>query len=274
MRTLYLSLKKMPKFKHRLLMVALLALVVSSGSWLSIFFLQLSEQKSHNLGLSAHLSPDSGPYHDWRLFAADFREMLQTFKIYVYPTNSNKSDPPSSSASFASFAAVFLPHLNPFNPKLGNYFSEHMIKISLHSSEHNEDNFLSLCSKSSIKNLEFRIRYTGFSNRFGFSIRRGKQNRRWGFMQGKVERFEKNRTNRKAMPETTAKKNKDIPVIAVEAVVEQAQYSLCFHSSPSRSDPNAITQSISSSLVNMNYCGPVSINAYVRQSGSQESGSL
>ncbi|KAM1587618.1 hypothetical protein ACFX15_026257 [Malus domestica] len=64
MRTLYLSLKKMPKFKHRLLMVALLALVVSSTSWLSIFFLQLSEQKSHNLGLLAHLSPDSGPYHD------------------------------------------------------------------------------------------------------------------------------------------------------------------------------------------------------------------
>ncbi|KAM1174171.1 hypothetical protein ACFX13_027413 [Malus domestica] len=66
----------------------------------------------------------------------------------------------------------------------------------------------------------------------------------------------------------------DYKVIAVEAVVEQAQYSLCFHSSPSRSDPNAITQSINSSLVNMNYCGPVSISAYVRQSGSQESGSL
>ncbi|KAM1742036.1 hypothetical protein ACFX12_012081 [Malus domestica] len=134
MRTLYLSLKKMPKFKRRLLLAALLALAVSSASWFSIFLLQLSEQKSHNLGLSAPLPPDSGPYHDWRLFAADFREMLQTFQIYVYPTNSNKSDPPSSSASFASFAAVFLPHPNPFNPKLGNYFSEHMFKISLLSS--------------------------------------------------------------------------------------------------------------------------------------------
>ncbi|KAM1174170.1 hypothetical protein ACFX13_027412 [Malus domestica] len=173
MCTLYLSLKKMPKFKHRLLKVALLALAVSSASWFSIFLLQLSEQKSHNLGMSAPLSPDSSPYHDWRLFAADFREMLQTFKIYVYPTNSNKSDPPSSSASFASFAAVFLPHPNPFNPKLGNYFSEHMFKISLLSNEHNEDNFLSLCSKSSIKNIEFRIRYMGFSNRFGFFHQKG-----------------------------------------------------------------------------------------------------
>eukprot|EP01018_Ginkgo_biloba_P017633 Gb_02074 [translate_table: standard] len=31
----------------------------------------------------------------------------------------------------SSFAGIFLPHQNPFDPKLGNYFSEHMFKINL-----------------------------------------------------------------------------------------------------------------------------------------------
>ncbi|KAM1703290.1 hypothetical protein EV2_029310 [Malus domestica] len=37
---------------------------------------------------------------------------------------------------------------------------------------------------------------------------------------------------------------------------------------PKVCDAYAIAQNISSTLVNMNYCGSVSINAYVQQSGS------
>lgn len=67
---------------------------------------------------------DSGPYHNWQLFAADFEEMVRNLKIYVYPCiyQSNSS---------SLFAAIFLPHPNPFHPKLGNYFSEHMFKVAL-----------------------------------------------------------------------------------------------------------------------------------------------
>ncbi|CAK7335983.1 unnamed protein product [Dovyalis caffra] len=66
---------------------------------------------------------ETGPYHNWELFADDFQEMLQHLKIFVYPDIFNKSHP---------FANIFLPHENPFsNPKLGNYFSEHMFKVSL-----------------------------------------------------------------------------------------------------------------------------------------------
>ncbi|KAF8041152.1 hypothetical protein BT93_B3161 [Corymbia citriodora subsp. variegata] len=68
-----------------------------------------------------------GPYHDRVSFAADFQEMMRSFKIYVYPDAYNSS----SSASSSPFANIFLPHVDPFNPKLGNYFSEHMFKISL-----------------------------------------------------------------------------------------------------------------------------------------------
>ncbi|GAV86898.1 Exostosin domain-containing protein [Cephalotus follicularis] len=67
--------------------------------------------------------PHSDPYHNWHLFATDFGEMLQNFKIFVYAdvfvTKNN------------SFADIFLPHPNPFNPKGGNYFSEHIFKVAL-----------------------------------------------------------------------------------------------------------------------------------------------
>nr|XP_010910091.1 probable glycosyltransferase At5g03795 [Elaeis guineensis] len=67
-------------------------------------------------------TPIAGPYHDWDLFASDFDAMLQNLKIFVYPDALNSSSP---------FANVFLPHPDPLDPKLGNYFSEHMFKISL-----------------------------------------------------------------------------------------------------------------------------------------------
>ncbi|KAF9689067.1 hypothetical protein SADUNF_Sadunf01G0053200 [Salix dunnii] len=66
---------------------------------------------------------ETGPYHNWELFAADFQEMMQHLKIFVYPDIFNKSSP---------FANIFLPRENPLDdPKLGNYFSEHMFKVSL-----------------------------------------------------------------------------------------------------------------------------------------------
>ncbi|GFZ07024.1 hypothetical protein Acr_18g0011940 [Actinidia rufa] len=64
----------------------------------------------------------SGPYQNWRLFATDYQEMLQNLKIYVYPDVSTKE---------SSYAGVFLPHPNPINSKLGNYFSEHAFKTAL-----------------------------------------------------------------------------------------------------------------------------------------------
>ncbi|KAL2559965.1 Exostosin family protein [Forsythia ovata] len=66
----------------------------------------------------------AGPYHDWELFAADYRDMLQNLKIFVYPDVSmnNESSP---------FARIFLPHPDPFDPKIGNYFSEHVFKHAL-----------------------------------------------------------------------------------------------------------------------------------------------
>lgn len=70
------------------------------------------------------LSTDYGPYHDWELFAADYEEMMKTLKIFVYPDA-------SVSNKFWNISSIFLPHTNPFNPKLGNYFSEHMFKIAL-----------------------------------------------------------------------------------------------------------------------------------------------
>lgn len=71
---------------------------------------------------------EPGPYHNWEQFASDFQEMMRSFKIYVYPDARNSS-------SVSPFSNIFLPHQNPYNPKLGNYFSEHMFKASLlHSS--------------------------------------------------------------------------------------------------------------------------------------------
>ncbi|KAH9328917.1 hypothetical protein KI387_001025 [Taxus chinensis] len=48
--------------------------------------------------------------------------MLSGLKIFVYPDIYNSN---------SSFAGIFLPYRNPYNPKLGNYFSEHMFKINL-----------------------------------------------------------------------------------------------------------------------------------------------
>lgn len=67
---------------------------------------------------------ESGPYHNWQLFIQDFEEMMRSFKIYVYPEA-------FMNHSHSQFAPIFLPHPNPFNPRLGNYFSEHMFKLSL-----------------------------------------------------------------------------------------------------------------------------------------------
>ncbi|KAF5746349.1 hypothetical protein HS088_TW06G00520 [Tripterygium wilfordii] len=65
---------------------------------------------------------ESGPYHDWKIFAADFRDMMRQLKIFVYPDLYRK---------VGSFAEIFLAHPNPFNPKIGNYVSEHLFKLAL-----------------------------------------------------------------------------------------------------------------------------------------------
>ncbi|XP_042057576.1 probable glycosyltransferase At5g03795 isoform X1 [Salvia splendens] len=66
------------------------------------------------------------PYHNWEIFNADYQQMLNKLKIYVYPhafpSNKSKSSPT---------AAVFLPNPDPFNPKTGNYYSEHAFKLAL-----------------------------------------------------------------------------------------------------------------------------------------------
>ncbi|KAM7471349.1 hypothetical protein LguiA_009532 [Lonicera macranthoides] len=63
-----------------------------------------------------------GPYHNWELFAADYQEMMHSLKIFIYPDVSSNN---------SQFAHIFLPHPNPFDPKLGNYFSEHAFKLAL-----------------------------------------------------------------------------------------------------------------------------------------------
>ena len=47
---------------------------------------------------------------------------MKNLKIFVYPDVKNSSSP---------FSGIFLPYVNPLNPKLGNFYSEHMFKISL-----------------------------------------------------------------------------------------------------------------------------------------------
>ncbi|KAL8519887.1 hypothetical protein ACS0TY_010718 [Phlomoides rotata] len=66
----------------------------------------------------------SSPYHNWELFDADYQEMLNKLKIFVYPDVSmnNESSP---------FARIFLPHPDPLDPKIGNYYSEHAFKLAL-----------------------------------------------------------------------------------------------------------------------------------------------
>lgn len=118
MNALFLYLKKRPKLKQWVF-ITIVFLAASSFLWVATSLLQNSHYTS-NLGLSAQSSlSDSTPYHNFKLFSADFKDMIQTFKIYVYPTNSS------------DFAQIFDPHPNPFDPKLGNYFSEHMFKLSL-----------------------------------------------------------------------------------------------------------------------------------------------
>ncbi|XP_073144712.1 probable glycosyltransferase At5g03795 [Henckelia pumila] len=71
-----------------------------------------------------YIESKASPYHNWKLFNADYQEMLQTLKIFVYPDAfMNKDSSP--------FAPVFLPHPNPLDPKIGNYFSEHAFKLAL-----------------------------------------------------------------------------------------------------------------------------------------------
>lgn len=70
----------------------------------------------------------NSPYHNWDLFAADYQEMQQNLKIFVYPEAYNTSSP---------FAKIFVPYPNSslFNSistsKIGNYFSEHAFKAAL-----------------------------------------------------------------------------------------------------------------------------------------------
>lgn len=80
---------------------------------------------SHNTAASSHERNHPGPYRDWNLFQADFQQMLVNLKIFVYPDIYNNNH---------SFAGIFLPHPNPYDPKLGNHFSEHMFKINLFQS--------------------------------------------------------------------------------------------------------------------------------------------
>ncbi|KAL8132148.1 hypothetical protein AgCh_007876 [Apium graveolens] len=70
----------------------------------------------------------NSPYHDWDLFAADYQEMQQNLKIFVYPEVYNTCSP---------FAKIFVPFPNStlFNlissSKIGNYYSEHAFKAVL-----------------------------------------------------------------------------------------------------------------------------------------------
>ncbi|XP_002976961.2 probable glycosyltransferase At3g07620 [Selaginella moellendorffii] len=58
-------------------------------------------------------------YHNWELFSLDYEEMVKSFKVYVYPFGNS------------DYSQVFLPHPDPYDRKLGNFFSEHMFKINL-----------------------------------------------------------------------------------------------------------------------------------------------
>ncbi|KAL8519884.1 hypothetical protein ACS0TY_010718 [Phlomoides rotata] len=55
---------------------------------------------------------------------SNYQEMLNKLKIFVYPDVSmnNESSP---------FARIFLPHPDPLDPKIGNYYSEHAFKLAL-----------------------------------------------------------------------------------------------------------------------------------------------
>ncbi|KAJ8644341.1 hypothetical protein MRB53_006089 [Persea americana] len=131
------SFQKRPKPKPLLLLFLFLFLFLflasATVSWLSFSRLQppitlpLSKLQLSNSSIPNAKPPppppsNSGPYHNWDLFSTDFHDMLYNLKIFIYPDASNSSSP---------FSSVFLPHPNPLDPKLGNYFSEHMFKTSL-----------------------------------------------------------------------------------------------------------------------------------------------
>ncbi|XP_047966157.1 probable glycosyltransferase At5g03795 isoform X2 [Salvia hispanica] len=69
----------------------------------------------------------STPYHNWEIFNADYQQMLNKLKIYVYPD----AFPSNYKSNSSPTAAVFLPNPDPFNPKTGNYYSEHAFKLAL-----------------------------------------------------------------------------------------------------------------------------------------------
>lgn len=101
-------------------------LLVVSSSLLSLFFLNpaTTTMTTKTALIPPNPNPNLSSYHDWDHFAADYLQMTQRLKLYAYPElNSTHSSHP--------FAKIFLPLLNPYDPKLGNYFSEHMFKISL-----------------------------------------------------------------------------------------------------------------------------------------------
>ncbi|CAK9162717.1 unnamed protein product [Ilex paraguariensis] len=89
------------------------------------------QTKTSGAVLDSSLESGGGPYHNWELFAADYQEMLHSFKLFVYPDVYMNKHSSSSSSSSTPFARIFLPHPNPFDPKLGNYFSEHAFKAAL-----------------------------------------------------------------------------------------------------------------------------------------------
>lgn len=68
--------------------------------------------------------PVISPYHNWEVFMLDYEEMLKKLRIFVYPDafTGNESSPS---------ATIFLPHSDPLNPKIGNYYSEHAFKLAL-----------------------------------------------------------------------------------------------------------------------------------------------
>ncbi|KAK3228969.1 hypothetical protein Dsin_000850 [Dipteronia sinensis] len=124
----------------RPLPILVLVLVLTFSSWFFVFsprsyghnsftntslMSTIPNTQTHPHYNSSSSSSKSGPYHDWQLFAADFEEMMRDFKIYVYPHVYNNT------TSEEAFAGIFLPHPNPLNPKIGNYLSEHMFKLSL-----------------------------------------------------------------------------------------------------------------------------------------------
>ncbi|KAJ9186175.1 hypothetical protein P3X46_005707 [Hevea brasiliensis] len=141
-----MKMKRPPKQLHHQPLLLVLVLAVSLSSSIAFFGYKYPSERStfhpklHHLyngshkasppaakstatTTSVHSKWESGPYHNWKLFAVDFQEMMQHLKIFVYPDVFNKSNP---------FANIFLPLQNPFNhPKLGNYFSEHMFKVAL-----------------------------------------------------------------------------------------------------------------------------------------------